>query len=78
MIKFILIFQMCYQLGGACTPPIQAKIFDTFYKCSLAGYLGAHKMVKSLPAEEVNRNQAMIQFWCKPRKVKDNEKKIDI
>ena len=69
---------MCYQLGGACTPPIQAKIFDTFYECSLAGYLGAHKMVKSLPTEKVNKNQAMIQFWCKPRKVKDNEKKIDI
>ena len=78
MIKFILIFQMCYQLGGACTPPIQAKIFDTFYECSLAGYLGAHKMVKSLPTEKVNKNQARIQFWCKPRKVKDNEKKIDI
>ena len=78
MLKFILIFQMCYQLGGACTPPMQAQIFDSFHECSLAGYSGAFKMVQSLPAEKVNRNQTMIQFWCKPRKVKDNEKKISI
>ena len=78
MIKFLLIIQMCYQIGGTCSPPMKAKLFDSFQECSLSGYEGAYTMLKSLPIDQVNKNQTMIQFFCQPRKVENNEKKISI
>ena len=78
MIKFLLIFQMCYQASGMCVLPMQEKTYDTFRECSLVGYTKAHELILSLPEEKVNQYQTIIKFWCESRKIKEDEKKISI
>ena len=67
--KFLLVFQMCYQISHACLPPIDTGIvYDTFRECSLNGYKKAHEMITSLPYEKVENYQTIIKFWCKQKR----------
>jgi len=78
MLKFLLVFQMCYQASNMCLPPMEEKVYDTFRECSLIGYTKAHKFILALPEEKVNQYQTIIKFWCESRKIKEDEKKISI
>ena len=70
---------MCYQIGGTCSPPMKAKLFDSFQECSLSGYYKAHEFIAQMPIEQVEGNRTFIKFWCLPKKqIEENEKKIDL
>jgi len=72
MIKFALVLQMCFTLSQTCVQPIRyTDLFDTHKECSLAGYKNAYAIIESRPDYEVNKQKAMITFWCLEEKVKD-------
>ncbi len=64
--------QMCFALSQTCGQPIRyIDLFDTHKECSLAGYKNAYIIIESRPNSEVNKQKAMITFWCLEEKVKD-------
>ena len=67
--KFLLVFQMCYSLGGACLQPMQEKTYDTFRECSLNGYEKARKVIVAMPKERVEDYRTIIKFWCEAKKI---------
>tara|TARA_B100000029_G_C17273951_1_gene850888 strand:- start:51 stop:272 length:222 start_codon:yes stop_codon:yes gene_type:complete len=65
MIKFVLMMQMCFTLTQTCLPPIKSvELYDTHKDCSLAGYKNGYAIIESRPDYEVNKQKAMITFWC--------------
>jgi hypothetical protein len=78
MIKFLLVFQMCYSISQTCLPPMKEKVYETHRECSLNGYYKAHEFVAGLPPKEVESNRTIIKFWCEPKKIEADEKKINI
>ena len=78
MLKFLLVFQMCYQASSMCLPPMKEKVYDTFRECSLTGYTKAQKFILALPEEKVNQYQTVVKFWCESQNIPENEKKINI
>jgi len=72
MIKFALVFQMCFTLTQTCLSPIKSvELYDTHKDCSLAGYKNAYIIIESRPNSEVNKQKAMITFWCLEEKVEN-------
>ena len=79
MIKFLLVFQMCYSVSQICLPPMNEKVYETHRECALNGYYKAHEFIAQMPKEQVEDNRTFIKFWCLPKKeVEENEKKINI
>ena len=78
MLKFLLVFQMCYQASNMCLPPMEEKVYDTFRECSLTGYTKAHKFILALPEEKVNQYQTIIKFWCESQKPEKTKKEISL
>jgi len=78
MVKFILVFKICYVVGQFCAPPIQySETFDSFRDCAITGYQHAYEMTKALPAEDVEKTKTIIKFYCleqpiEPVKLKGN------
>ena len=75
MIKFLLVFQLCYSMNGVCFPPMKEQIYDTFRECSLSGYSKAYDFINKLPKERVELNHTLIKFWCESKKIET--KKIE-
>ena len=73
MIKFMLIFQMCYSVAGTCFPPMNEQLYNSHRECALNGYSKAHEFIITMPKEHVESNRTFIKFWCLPQKVKTNE-----
>ena len=69
MIKFLLVFQLCYSMNGVCFPPMEEQIYDTFRECSLSGYSKAYDFINKLPKERVESNRTLIKFWCESKKI---------
>ena len=78
MIKFLLVFQLCYSMSGVCFPPMEEQLHYTFRECSLTGYTKAQKFILALPEEKVNQYQTVVKFWCESQNIPENEKKINI
>ena len=78
MVKFILVFKVCYVIAQFCAPPFQYnKTFDSFRDCAITGYKHAYEMIQTLPAEDVEKTQTFIKFYCidapvEPVKLKEN------
>ena len=65
MIKYILVFKVCYAIAQFCGQPIQYnETFDSFRDCAITGYERAYEMIKSFPAENVEKTQTIIKFYC--------------
>ena len=69
MIKFLLVFQMCYSISGLCFPPMEEQVHDTFRECSLTGYSKAYDFINQMPKERIEENRTLVKFWCEPIKV---------
>ena len=68
MIKYILVFKVCYAIAQFCGQPIQYnETFDSFRDCAITGYERAYEMIKSFPAENVEKTQTIIKFYCYPQ-----------
>ena len=57
---------------------MEEKVYETHRECSLNGYYKAHEFVAGLPSKEVESNRTLIKFWCEPKKIEADEKKISI
>ena len=78
MVKFILVFKICYVIGQFCAPPFQySETFDSFRDCAVTGYKHAYEMIQSFPTESVEKTKTIIKFYCleqpiEPVKLKGN------
>ena len=78
MIKFMLIFQICYSVASTCFPPMNEQLYNSHRECALNGYYKAHEFNAKLPVAQVEDNRIFIKFWCVPKKPsEENEKKVD-
>lgn len=65
MVKFILVLKVCYAVAQFCAPPFQySETFDSFRDCAITGYERAYEMMQSFPAENVEKTQTIIKFYC--------------
>ena len=65
MVKFILVFKVCYVIAQFCAPPFQySETFDSFRDCAITGYQHAYEMIQAFPAEGVEKTQTIIKFYC--------------
>ena len=65
MVKFVLIFKVCYVIAQFCAPPFQySETFDSFRDCAITGYKHAYEMIQAFPAENVEKTQTIIKFQC--------------
>ena len=69
MIKFLLVFQLCYSMSGVCFPPMEEQVHDTFRECSLTGYSKAYDFINQMPKERIEENRTLVKFWCEPIKI---------
>jgi len=76
--KFLLIFQMCYSIANTCFPPMEERFYSSYHECSLSGYSKGYEFIAEMPKEQVENNHVILRFWCLPKKIEENEKKIDI
>jgi hypothetical protein len=68
MVKFILVLKVCYAVAQFCAPPFQySETFDSFRDCAITGYKHAYEMIQVFPAEEVEKTQTIIKFYCYPQ-----------
>ena len=57
---------------------MKEKVYETHRECALNGYYKAHEFIASLSSQEVEKYRTIIKFWCEPKKIEADEKKINI
>jgi len=65
--KFILSLVICSQVAGTCLEPFPWNTaFDTQYDCLMTGYEQSIFKMKDIGAEDVNKYNMFIKFYCTP------------
>jgi len=68
--KFVLTLIMCSSVYNQCLPPYSSPdIYNSHYECVVSGYEKAHKKVKEIGPQEVNKYGTIIKFYCVAEKV---------
>ena len=74
MIKFMLVMQLCSSLTGYCSQDfMHSEKFESYKSCMIEGSKISMNVFKELPAKEVNKQKATINFYC----LEVNENKIN-
>ena len=65
--KFLLSIIICSQVAGTCLPPYPwPTTFDTQYDCLMFGYEQSILKMKEIGADDVNKYNMFIKFYCTP------------
>jgi hypothetical protein len=65
--KFILSLVICSQVAGTCLEPFEwSTTFNTQYDCLMEGYEQSIVKMKDVGAEDVNKYNMFIKFYCTP------------
>ena len=66
MIKFLLVVKVCSALDGTCIPEQNVDVYDTWYKCAMAGTYETISLLESMGEDLVNNNKLFVAFSCRP------------
>ena len=65
--KFLLSIIICSQVAGTCLDPYPwPDKFDTQYDCLMFGYEESINKMKEIGADDVNKYNMFIKFYCTP------------
>ena len=65
--KILLSLVICSQIAGSCLDPhVWPTTFDTQYDCLMFGYEESINKMKEIGAEDVNKYNMFIKFYCTP------------
>jgi len=65
--KILLSLIICSQIAGSCMDPyVWPTTFDTQYDCLMFGYEESLKKMKEMGAEDVNKYNMYVKFFCTP------------
>jgi len=64
--KYVLIIWVCSFLGqNTCLPPFEsAKMYDSWYACSVAAHAESRKILTKIGYKEVNDNKIGTRYSC--------------
>ena len=67
MIKITLSLIICSQVAGTCLDPYPwPTTFDSQYDCLMFGYEESMNKMREIGAEDVNKYNMFIKFYCTP------------
>ena len=70
----MLVMQLCSSLTGYCSQDfVHNEKFESYKSCMIEGSKISMNVFKELPAKEVNKQKATINFYC----MQVNENKIN-
>ena len=65
--KIFLCLVFCSQVAGACLEPYPwPTTFNTQYDCLMFGYEQSKVKMEEIGAEDVNKYNMFIKFYCTP------------
>ena len=65
--KFLLSMVICSQVAGTCLKPYPwPTTFNTQYDCLMFGYEQSILKMKEIGADDVNKYNMFIKFYCTP------------
>jgi|TARA_A100000171_G_C2095170_1_gene126648 hypothetical protein len=65
--KILLSLVICSQVSASCLQAIPwPKTFDTQYDCLMEGYKQSSMKMEQIGAENVNKYNLFIKFYCTP------------
>ena len=67
--KILLSLVICSQVAGTCLQPFEwPERFNTQYDCLMFGYQQSIIKMQEIGAEDVNKYNMFIKFYCTPDK----------
>ena len=67
MTKIVLSLIICSQIGSSCLEPyVWPTTFNTQYDCLMFGYEESKVKMEKIGAENVNKYNMFIKFYCTP------------
>ena len=65
--KILLSLIICSQVHTTCMPPYPwPETFDNSYDCMMFGYQESQKKMEEIGADDVNKYNMFIKFYCTP------------